>query len=83
MASHLSAVSKTKTLVMNHPIGENAVLLDQVFGLYTQMVLFRGINTKQLSLFSLDVPGVHGTSKDHTDNFPGNVQHLAPGPASI
>lgn len=40
-----------KTLVMNHPIGENAVLLDQVFGLYTQMVLFRGINTKQLSLF--------------------------------
>lgn len=51
MASHSTAVSKMKTLVMNHPTGENAVLLDQVFGLYTQMVLFRGINTKQLSLF--------------------------------
>lgn len=72
-----------KTLVMNHPIGENAVLPDQVFGLCTQMVLFRGINMKQLSLFELGVPGMHVTSKDLTNEFLFNVQCLAPGSASI
>lgn len=31
MVSHSTAVSKMKTLAMNHSIGENAVLPDQVF----------------------------------------------------